>query len=250
MIDYLVRQDLSQRFTGNTLGMVWVGLGPLLQLALFAFVFGLIFQARVPELGPMGYVSYLALGMWPWFAFSDAVGRGSTSYTEQAGLLEKVAIEPWLLVIARVIAAFLLHGAGFLLVLLLLSAITSFISFWLLPVTLLAWLALLVLAAGMAVVLSVFNVFFRDMQQIVQYALTAAMFLTPILYSSTTGPGTLRSLQEWNPFASMIFGIRDPLVYGDLSHVIPWTGLAAGLICGLLAWWCYRRFRPHLVDFL
>jgi len=250
MIVYLARQDLAQRFTGNTLGLAWALVAPVLQLALFAAVFVLIFKARVPGLDSMGYVVYLSMGMWPWFAFSDAVGRGALACTDQAGLLTKVAIAPWKLVAARVLTAFGLHGAGFLLVLLLLWLSTPHLLPHYLPLTLLAWTGLAALAFGAAIVLSILNVFFRDLQQILQYALTALMFLTPILYSAEMGPAGLREAQRYNPFADLIGGIRGPLMSGDLSHALPWVGLLAAAVMLLLAAWVYRRFRPHLVDFL
>ncbi len=250
MIAYLARQDLAQRFSGNTLGLAWALLAPVLQLAVFSFVFVVIFQARIPGLDSMGYVVYLSMGMWPWFAFSDAVARGASAYTDQAGLLAKVAIPPWQLVAARVITGFGLHGAGFLLILLLLWLLTPNLSPQYLPLTLLAWLSLAGVAFGLAIVLSIFHVFFRDLQQIVQYALTAVMFMTPILYSAQMGPETLRNAQQFNPFADAIAGIRDPLMSGDLSHALPLTALVAALLLLLLAALLYRRFRPHLVDFL
>lgn len=250
MIVYLTRQDLAQRFSGNSLGLTWALLAPVLQLALFAVVFGLIFQARIPGLDAMGYVVYLSMGMWPWFAFSDAVARGTTAYTDQAGLLAKVAIEPWRLVAARVISAFVLHGAGFLAVMLLLWAFTPHITPHYLPATLLAWSTLAGIAFGLALLFSVVHVFFRDLQQIVQYAMTAIMFMTPILYSAQMGPEAIRELQRFNPFASIIPGIRDAVMGGDLQHAIPISGLIFAAILLPLAGWTYARFRRHLVDFL
>lgn len=250
MIVYLARQDFAQRFSGNTLGLAWALLAPVLQLALFALIFVFIFQARVPGLDRAGYVVYLSLGMWPWFAFSDAVVRGTTTFSDQAGLLAKVAIEPWHLVAARVISGFVLHGAGFLLVLLLLWLMTSHASPIWLPSTLLAWAVLALIAFASAIALSVLNVFFRDLQQMVQYAVTALMFLTPILYSAQAGPAAMIAWQRWNPFAGVVAGIRDPLMNGSLDNVLPLNGLLLGAALLLLARWLYRRLRPHLVDFL
>lgn len=250
MIAYLARQDLAQRFSGNSLGLSWALLAPVLQLALFAVVFGLIFQARIPGLDAAGYVAYMSLGMWPWLAFSDAVARGSTACTDHAGLLAKVAIAPWQLVAARVLTAFILQGAGFVVVLILLWVFTPHVVPLYLPLTLLAWATLAAIAFGAAICLSIIHVFFRDLQQIVQYALTAIMFLTPILYSAEMGPPSIRELQRFNPFADVVAGIRDPLMTGELGHVFPLAGLVFAGVILLLAGWMYRRFRRHIVDFL
>ena len=47
--------------------------------ALMLLVFGHIFKARVPGLEGGGYIAFLALGMWPWFAFSEAVTRAASA---------------------------------------------------------------------------------------------------------------------------------------------------------------------------
>ncbi len=250
MISYLARQDFAQRFTGNTLGVAWAVLAPVLQLALFAFVFGLVFQARIPGLDGLGYVVYLSLGMWPWFAFSDAVSRGATALTDQATLLGKVALPPWQLVAARVLTAFGLHGGGFLVVLVALSVFTPHVNPAYLPLTLLAWMALAAIALASAIILSVIHIFFRDLQQIVQYGLTAVMFLTPILYSVDAVPAAIGAIQAGNPFNGAIAGIRDPLMSGDLAHAVPWLAWCFAAVLALLAAAIYRRFRAHLVDFL
>ncbi|MFA5683147.1 MAG: ABC transporter permease [Lysobacteraceae bacterium] len=248
MIAYLVRQDLAQRFAGNTLGLAWAVLAPLLQLAVFATVFQLIFKARVPGLDGAGYVVYLSLGMWPWFALSDAIGRGATTYTDQAALLSKVAIAPWKLVAARVITAFLLHGLGFLVVTILLWLFTPHVTPAWLPLTLPAWIALAGIAFAGAMWVAVLNVFFRDVQQIAQYLLTAFMFMTPILYAASTGPEALARAQQWNPFASAIGGIRDPLMGQGWQS--PWLAWLFAVLALAVALWSYRRFRSSLVDFL
>ncbi len=250
MIVYLARQDLAQRFAGNTLGLAWALLAPLLQLALFALVFMLIFQARVPGLDGAGYVAFVSLGMWPWFAFSDAVARGTSTFTDQAGLLRKVAIPPWQLVAARVASAFFLHGAGFLVVLALLWGFSPHVDPRWLPATLPAWLAFAGLALAIATLFAVLNVFFRDLQQIVQYLTSALMFLSPILYSATMGPPAMQAWQRWNPFADAIAGVREPLMQADFARALPLYALVTAAVLLLLARWIYARFRPHLVDFL
>jgi len=250
VIRYLIAQDFAQRFSGNILGLAWALVAPVLQLALFAFVFVLIFKARVPGLDGLGYVVYLSMGMWPWFAFSDAVARGTTAITDQASLLAKVAIAPWQLIAARVAGGFILHGIGFIAVLLLLWIGSPHLQPAYLPLTLLAWAALAALALALAMIFAIIHVFVRDLQQIVVYGLTAAMFLTPILYAADLGPPELQALQRFNPFADAIFGIRNPLMSGDLGHALPITTLACAGMGLLVATWLYRRFRPHLLDFL
>ena len=250
MLGFLIRQDLRQRFSGNVLGTAWAVLSPLLQLAVFALVFAQIFKARVPGLDERGYVMFLALGMWPWLAFSEGIARGMTALTDQAGLLNKVAVSAWDVVAARVFAAFIVHGVGFLVVVpvLWLWQGTLALAYW--PLTLAAWVGMLALALALAQILAICHVFARDTQTIAGYFLTAWMFLTPILYDSSLLPEWLRAVMAFNPMAGMIAGIRDPLLWKNAAAAWPWPSLLMALIALGLAALMARRFRGHVREFL
>lgn len=250
MLGLLVRQDLRQRFTGNVLGLAWAALAPLLQLAVFALVFVHIFRARVPGLDERGYVAFLALGMWPWFAFSEALARGASALTENAGLLSKVAVSTWDVVAARVLSAFLIHGGGFLLVLLVLILWQGGLAWTWLPLTLPAWAGVFVLALALAQALAIASVFARDVQQMLGHVLTAWMFLTPILYDPSLLPASFRPWLALNPMSALIQGIRAPLLLGDAAAAWPWQALLWPALALALALAMHRRFRPHVREFL
>ncbi len=250
MLGFLIRQDLRQRFSGNVLGTAWAVLAPLLQLAVFAFVFAQIFKARVPGLDERGFVMFLALGMWPWAAFSEGVARGMTALTDHAGLLNKVAVSAWDVVAARVFAAFIVQGVGFLVVVpvLWLWQGTLSLAYW--PLTLLSWAGLLVFSLALAQIVAICQVFARDTQQIVTYLLTAWMFLTPILYDPRILPEKISQMMVFNPMAGLISGIRDPLLWKNAAAALPWPSLLAALAMLGIAALMARRFRSHVREFL
>ena len=250
MLAFLIRQDLRQRFSGNVLGTAWAVLAPLLQLAVFALVFAQIFKARVPGLDERGYVTFLALGMWPWLAFSEGVARGMTALTDHAGLLGKVAVSGWDVVAARVFAAFIVHGVGFLVVVPVLWLWQGSLTLVYWPLTLPCWLGMLALALALAQILATCHVFARDTQPIVTYLLTAWMFLTPILYDASLLPEWLRTVMAFNPMAGLIAGIRDPLLWKNAAAAWPWPSLLAALLALGLAALMVRRFRGHVREFL
>jgi lipopolysaccharide transport system permease protein len=245
-----VRQDLTQRFAGNVIGLAWVALGPLLQLALFALVFVHIFKARVPGLEGNGYVAFLALGMWPWIAFAEGVSRASGALVEQAGLLGKVAVPPAVLIAARASTPFVLHAGGFLLVLAALPLMGVTLHWAWLPVALLAWLPMYLLALAVGTIAAMTQVFVRDLGQLIAYLLPAWMFLSPVLYPREMAPAGMAGWFSLNPVAGWVENIREPLLYGR-AH--PWPALCAllgTLVLAALAALLYRRLRPHVEDFL
>lgn len=243
------RQDLAARFQGNLGGLLWALLAPLLQLAIFYLVFAQIFKARIPGLEGMGYVAFLALGFWPWFALSESIARGASTYVEHAGLVRKVAVSLSALVIARVLAAFLLHGLGFLAVLIVLGLLGVGIDWVWLPAVAALWLPLLALAAGMALLVASAQVFIRDLAQALGLALSLWFFLTPIIYARDMVPGWLRPALDMNPLTGLVEAHRSLLL--GTGGEVPWlamTGSATALI--LLGLFVHRRCRPAIEDFL
>jgi lipopolysaccharide transport system permease protein len=244
-----IRQDLRQRFAGNLLGLAWAVLAPLLQLAVFNLVFVHILKARVPGLEGSTYLVFLALGFWPWFAFSEAVVRGSTAISDHAALAEKVAVARSVPVLAAVSTAFLLHFVGYVLVLLALIAFGPSLQWSALGWALLHWLPLLAMAAGAALGLAVVQVFIRDLAQSIGLLMTLWFFLTPIIYAPATVPGTLSAWLSINPVTGVVDAQRALLAGVETlpgSTTAAWLGAA---LIPLLGWALYRRLRPHLEEF-
>lgn len=245
----LVRLDFASRRTFRSHGLLQLVVLPLAQLGVYAFVFTQIFKARIPGLDGAGYIAFLAIGMWLWFAFSEAVSRGSTALIDNAALCGKAAISLPLLVAARVVTAFAVHGAGLVVVLLILVALGMPLVWAQLPALAAGWLLLLPMAMAMAMIAAIVVLFARDFQQIVPLLLTVVLFLSPILYSTQMLPDWGRTLQWINPPGLAIAFARDALLWQAEAGLL--AGAAIGTaVSGLLAWAMYRRLRPVLVDYL
>lgn len=249
LFQLFIRQDLRQRFSGNLLGIAWAVLAPLLQLAVFNLVFVHILKARVPGLEGGTYLVFLALGFWPWFAFSEGVTRGCTAITDHSGLAGKIAVPRAIPVLAAVSTAFLLHGVGYLLVLAALAAFGPGLEWSQLPLALLHWLPLLAMAAGLALALAAVQVFIRDLAQTIGLLITLWFFLTPIIYAPETVPGGLARWLALNPITGVVDAQRAllPGLTGlPLSGLATWIGALVLPLLGLLV---FRRLRPHLEEF-
>ena len=72
----LWRMQLADRFMGAGLGIVWAFVNPLVMFALFTFVFGSVFNARLPGSdSTLAYSIWLICGYGPWLANSEASAR-------------------------------------------------------------------------------------------------------------------------------------------------------------------------------
>lgn len=243
-------QDLNARFTGSLLGAAWSLVAPLLQLAVFYVVFLHIFKARVPGLSPDAYLVFLALGFWPWFAFSEAVTRAATAVQDHGALAAKIALPRSIPVVARVLASFIVHGVGFAAVLLILLGIGPPMDWSTLPTALVLWLPLLALAIGTGLIVAAVQVFVRDLAQMIGPLMSMWFFLTPIVYAMQMTPFGLSRWLEWNPVTAVVEGQRSLLLFG--THAIPgWPAMLIGAILAPAAGvWLFRRMSPWFEDYL
>jgi lipopolysaccharide transport system permease protein len=247
----LVSRNIRTEYLENVTGFAWLILQPLLMLAVYAFVFSTIFQARMPEASEVGFVPFLAVAFWPWTAFAESVLKSSTSIKSNAALIGKVAFASELLPLSIVAATFAMHMAGYLVVLVVL-ALSGTDLHWLgliIAVPLLLLLALF--AAGLALFASALQVFLRDLAQILPPLMTFWFFTTPILYSSSMLPDSLEPIFRWNPASWFVQRLRESLLtdlspLGIMDLVMPLISVGM-LVLGL---WFFRRLRGHFEDFL
>lgn len=247
----LVRRDIRSRFIGSLSGWLWVVITPILLLAVYGFVFGVIFRARVPEGLDMPFVAWLATALWPWLAFSEGVQRGSQAILQHSALVSKVALRRELLVLASVTSVFILHMAGYAAVLLVLKAIGVPIHLSAIPSLALTVLTLYVLTVGMGLALAALQVFIRDLEQALPTLFMFWFFLTPILYAPEMLPDQLARWLQFNPMTWWMGEIRNALLMGEVwpSAVLLALALGAGVVLWL-GWRLFRRLSPYFEDFL
>jgi lipopolysaccharide transport system permease protein len=248
----LTERELKARYRGSLLGFLWSLANPLLLLAVYSVVFGLVFRPRSEGAEP--YAVFLISGLFPWIWLSTALLDGTTSLSANAGLLRKAVFPAEVLPLVSTLASL----AHFLLALpiLLLAVFGSRLlgypvggwSVLLLP---LAIAVQLPFAAGIALALSALNVHFKDVRDLLQNLLTLLFFLTPILYplAAVRSFPALSLALSLNPVTPFVRLYQELLFFGHLPGAGLWLQ-AAGL--SVLAWgagsWLFDRLAQTLVE--
>lgn len=209
----LTRRDVQNRYAGSVGGAMWVLMHPLALLALYAVVFEAVFKVKVPNLSlGQPYVLFIALALWPWMAFQEAVMRGTTAVQHNAALVKKVAFDHELLIYSAVLSCFAIHGIGFAVVLVVLG-ILGFNIHWSGLLSLLAFVpVLLLMALTLALVLGALQVFVRDVEQLLSQAMSVLFYATPILFPMAMVPGWLAGVMQLNPLVHVIDPLRNVLL--------------------------------------
>jgi lipopolysaccharide transport system permease protein len=180
----LTLREVKGKYKRTVLGQLWSLANPLASMLIYTFVFGFIFRSNPDPGNPSGldvFALWLLCGLLPWTFFSGAVSQGMGSLVANANLIQKVYFPRTVLPISIVLASAYnwLFEMGVLVV--VLSVVGSFVIPWL-PLVVLTMLLLAVFASGVALLLSIANVHFRDTQNFVQIGLQVWMYLTPIIY--------------------------------------------------------------------
>jgi ABC-type polysaccharide/polyol phosphate export permease len=246
----LVRRDVRARFAGARVGLLWSLLNPLVQLVSYGAIF-LYFYVAPASTTRAELIGSLFCGLWPWWAFQEAVTRGTSALVDQASLLRRLPVPPELCVAAAVTASFLLQMIGFTLFLVAgppLGFATVSSCWLLLPgIALLGW----ALRLGVARTLAPINLMVRDTAYVVAAAMTVGFFASPVLYSVDSLPATVARAAELNPVAGLIGLYRYAALDmppPSLLALVSLGGAIAGLwICG---GWLLERSRDRLDEFL
>jgi ABC-type polysaccharide/polyol phosphate export permease len=248
---HFVRRDWTLRYRGTATGVLWAMASPVALLAIYSYVFVVVFKARVPEADTAGFVPYLALAFWPWMAFAESVSRSIGVIGENESLIRKSPVPHQLLVYASVLSNFSLHFIGYIVVLAIL-ALTGTELYWAYLPLLLPILAMVLLfTLAISLIVATLQVFLRDVQHAMVAILTLWFFATPVLYSPTLIPEVARPYLMLNPMAYYVTRLRDVLLHGQWQ---PAWGDAIALLGSLalfaFALWLFKRCSGRFEDFL
>ena len=180
----LTLRELRTKYRRSFLGWAWSMLNPLATVAIYGFVFGVLFDATAPVGDPSGltgFAYFLLCGLLPWNFFALVNNLGMSSISANAGLVRRVAFPREVLVFSNVLHACVQFAIEMtLLGIVLLIAGSPFLP-WL-PLVILTSVLLAVFASGFALALSVLAVYFRDMNYLWAIVLQVWFFATPIVY--------------------------------------------------------------------
>lgn len=243
LIWQLVKRDLSQRYRGTYLGMLWAFITPLLMLLTYTFVFSFVFKARWREgldnTSMAEFALILFAGLIPFNLFSEVVTRSPSLILNVPNYVKKVVFPLEILPLVTVISA-MLHSLFSIAIMLLASLVfLGYVSSMalLLP---LAYTPLLLLALAFAFCLSSIGVYLRDIGQAVGVAVNILFFLSPVFYPVSAVPASLRWLFNYNPLTLILTGFREILLWQSPLHWRQWLTWTGVLI--LLNWFSYIWF--------
>lgn len=242
LISSLIKREIIGRYRGSILGLLWSFFNPIFMLAVYTFVFSVVFQARwtTVEESRALFALVLFAGLIIFNLFAECINRAPTLILTNVNYVKKVVfpleILPWV-----ILGTALFHSLVSFLVWLLFSLFvigTPPLTMLFFPLIL---LPLLLLIVGLSWLLASVGVFLRDVSQFVTIITTMLMFLTPIFYPLTAIPDNYQALILCNPLAYVVEQGRGLLIFGQLPDWKIYCALTLGTF--LLAWGGFAWFQ-------
>ncbi len=242
----LVVKDLKVRYKRSSLGFLWTMLNPLLMMLILAVVFSTIMRFDVKD-----FAIFLLCGLLPWNFFAQSVSMSNMSILNNAGLIRKVYVPRVVFPLSNVcsnLVNFVLALIPLFILIPILSPDKLFLSAFFLPVSM---IIIFFFTAGMSLIFSTLNVFFRDMSHIVDVLFQAWFYLTPIIYPMKLIPEKYIIYFELNPMFYIIRCFRAPLFDGEIPGMRPLmiSGAAAG-VTFLFGWWLFHKYENKFIHYL
>jgi lipopolysaccharide transport system permease protein len=248
----LTKREVVGRYRGSFMGILWSFFNPVFMLAVYTFVFSVVFNARWSggSSSKTEFALILFAGMIVFNLFSECVNRAPGLILSNVNYVKKVVFPLEILpFVALGAAAFhLLISVAVWLIFYVIFFGVPYPTLLLLPLVLLP-LALFTL--GLSWMLSSLGVYLRDVGQIVGVITTALMFLSPIFYPVTALPEEYQTLLHLNPLTPIIEQTRQALVWGNVPDIKFWslTLIASAAIAWLgFAW--FQKTRKGFADVL
>lgn len=242
----LARRDVQVRYRQTLLGAGWAIVRPVMSMLVFAVVFGRF--AGMPSNG-LPYPVFVFAGLLPWSFFAGAVGAAGASLVGSASLVGKVYFPRLVLPLAAI-------GVGLVDLLLATGVLFALMAYYGLPFTaqllaaplMVALLATLAVAAGILV--AALSVSYRDVQQLVPYALQVWMFLSPVIYPVELFPERWRWALTLNPLTGLIGGFRAAFLGQPLDVAALGVSTAVALALLAVAVVFFQRSERRFADLL
>ena len=267
LLRLLVKREISARYSGSFLGLLWSYINPLSQFFIYFVIIGQIFNLHdsIPNFSIHIFSAIVIVHF-----FTETFNAGTRSIMRNKQIVRKMAVPTEMFPVASMLVS--LYHVGPQVVILIIACLALG---WMPTLTgvaaaLIALVIIMILGTSLALVFSAANVYFRDFGSVVNILTNFVRFGVPMIYSYTMVDSRFGSFAPYyilNPIADavMLFqkafwiGTIDP---GDLKQpgqttadllpthlfTLGLISIGASLIVLLVAQLIFRRMESKIPE--
>lgn len=224
----LVSRELKARYRGTFFGFLWSLINPLLLLAVYSIVFGIILpgesgRVEMKDIKGINYSIFLFTGLLPWIWFNTSILESSNVLFTHGNLIKKISFPVEVLPIMTVLTNMIhfMFALPILVLFILIFGQGVYLTLWILFLPI-AILVQFIFIMGFSFLVSALTVHFRDLKDILANFLTLWFFGTPIIYAFATPRIQKHEALVWvlnlNPMTHIIEAYQYIFFFGSLPH--------------------------------
>lgn len=253
LIMQMTRREVIGRYKGSMMGLLWSFLNPLFMLAVYTFVFSVVFKARwttSADEGKGDFAVLLFAGMIVHGLFAEVLNRAPGLILANVNYVKKVVFPLEILPVISMCAALFHTGVSLLVLLGAIIVVDGNLHSTMLLVPLVV-LPYIIFVQGLAWMLASLGVYLRDVGQTIGIITMVMLFLSPVFFPVSSLPEEMRPLMNANPLTFIIEQVREVLIWG---HAPDWAGLGLYSLMALAVAWVgyawFQRTRKGFADVL
>jgi ABC-2 type transport system permease protein len=218
LLRLLVRREISARYSGSFLGLLWSYINPLSQFCIYFFVVGILIGLHddVPN-----FAIHMFCGIILVHYFTETFNAGTRSIMRNKAIVRKMAMPNEMFPVASMLVS--LYHVGPQLVILLVACL---FYGWMpdpagMLAVVLALVIIMILGTALALLFSAANVFFRDWSSVVNILTNFVRFGVPMIYPYSMVEERFGALAEYyllNPIAVAVLLFQRAFWVGTTDH--------------------------------
>lgn len=165
----LTMREIKGKYKRTALGQLWSLANPIALMIVYSFVFRFIIKVQPDPGDPSGlniFALWLMCGLLPWSFFANVVNGGMGTLVGNENLIKKVYFPRSALLVSNSMSWLYSWGIEMLVLVIVVALLGGMPYLYILPTVLL--MALMTLfATGVAMMLAIANVYFRDTQYLI-----------------------------------------------------------------------------------
>lgn len=246
----LIRKELSGRYKGTMLGVLWLILQPLIMVLVYSFVFSVIMKVRIPGMDNSYHFGlYLMAAMMPFTAFQDAILSASNSLFVNSSLLHKSTLPPILLPLVPMLSTVVTEVVALIIIIIAAYFLLGQVSYYLFLLPFLVFVRL-VFSLAVGYFVAILSVFVQDLRHALGLLLTMLLFLTPIFYPVEMIPARFVVFNEFNPFFHLLDAYRALIIRGEMPGQGLYYAAAFSLLLLFFSVFFYQKTIERAKEFV
>lgn len=254
LILQMTKREIAGRYRGSALGLAWSFLQPLLMLAVYTFVFSVVFRARwgnstLPE-SRVDFALTLFSGMVIFNLFAEIINLAPGLVISNVNYVKKVIFPLEILSIVSIGSA-LFHALVSLLALLLAQLLLKGFFPWTVVYLPFIVLPLLIAGLGLSWFLAALTVYVRDMAQLTGVLTTVLMFVSAVFFPISALPERYQIYLQLNPVAALVNEGRNAIIFSQPPNwMLLGFALLLGIVLAAAGYWWFQKARKGFADVL